>query len=114
MPSSLQLPADCIGKDGLPPEHGVAAQIQEAKRMDAIVSVPRPKVIVDTDPGRDDIFALLWACSLAKKGAIEIAVVTTAQGNVRAHLTCVGAEDSVGQSQGPELQFMRSGFAVSA
>jgi len=49
------------------PTSKVAAQIEEAKRIDAIVSVPTPKVIVDTDPGGDDIFALLWAAAWRRR-----------------------------------------------
>jgi len=46
-----------------------------------------PKVILDTDPGGDDIFALFWLQSLAKQGLVEIAAVTTAEGNVSARKT---------------------------
>jgi inosine-uridine nucleoside N-ribohydrolase len=46
-----------------------------------------PKVILDTDPGGDDIFAFLWLQSLAKRGLVEIIAVTTAAGNVSAQKT---------------------------
>lgn len=53
--------------------------------MNAPIS-PR-KILVDTDPGGDDIFALLWLQSLAKQGLAEIVAVTTVDGNVRANFT---------------------------
>lgn len=49
------------------------------------------KVILDTDPGGDDAFALLWLQSLAKQGIAEIVAVTTVNGNVRARQTFSGA-----------------------
>jgi inosine-uridine nucleoside N-ribohydrolase len=49
------------------------------------------KIILDTDPGGDDAFALLWLQSLAKQGIAEIVAVTTVDGNVRARQTFSGA-----------------------
>lgn len=49
------------------------------------------KIIVDTDPGADDSFALLWLMSLAKKGLAEIVAITTADGNVRPNYTFASA-----------------------
>lgn len=46
-----------------------------------------PKIILDTDPGGDDIFALLWLQSLAKQGLAELIAVTTAGGNVSTEKT---------------------------
>lgn len=50
-----------------------------------------PKIILDTDPGGDDIFAFLWLLSLVKKGAAELVAVTTADGNVAAKQTFLSA-----------------------
>ncbi len=47
----------------------------------------KQKIILDTDPGGDDIFALLWLLSLVKQGFVELIAVTTAQGNVDANVT---------------------------
>lgn len=47
----------------------------------------RQKIILDTDPGGDDIFALLWLLSLVKQGFVELIAVATAQGNVDANVT---------------------------
>jgi inosine-uridine nucleoside N-ribohydrolase len=52
---------------------------------------PAPKIILDTDPGGDDSFALLWLQSLAKQGLVEMIAVTAASGNVNAQLTFLGA-----------------------
>ena len=49
------------------------------------------KIIFDTDPGGDDIFALLWLQSLAKQGKAELVAVTTAEGNVSSELTFINA-----------------------
>jgi len=45
------------------------------------------KIIFDTDPGGDDIFALLWLLSLQKQGLLELIAVTTAEGNINSKLT---------------------------
>jgi inosine-uridine nucleoside N-ribohydrolase len=50
-----------------------------------------PKIILDTDPGGDDIFALLWLLSLVKQGLAELVAVTTAIGNVSAEQTFASA-----------------------
>ncbi|NET10433.1 MAG: nucleoside hydrolase [Symploca sp. SIO2B6] len=53
-------------------------------------STPR-KIILDTDPGGDDIFALLWLQSLVQQGFAQLVAVTTAEGNVSAARTFVSA-----------------------
>ncbi|PSN18597.1 nucleoside hydrolase [filamentous cyanobacterium CCP5] len=45
------------------------------------------KIILDTDPGGDDIFAFLWLLSLVKQGLADLAAVTAAEGNVAARKT---------------------------
>ncbi|MEA5470994.1 nucleoside hydrolase [Spirulina sp. 06S082] len=45
------------------------------------------KIILDTDPGGDDIFALFWIQSLVKQGFAELVAITTAEGNVPAKYT---------------------------
>ena len=50
-----------------------------------------PKIILDTDPGGDDIFALLWLISLVKQELAELVAVTTAEGNVSAEQTFAAA-----------------------
>ena len=47
----------------------------------------KPKIILDTDPGGDDIFALLWLQSLIRQGLAELVAVTTAEGNISARQT---------------------------
>ena len=49
------------------------------------------KIIFDTDPGGDDIFALLWLLSLQKQGKAELIAVTTAEGNINSKLTFINA-----------------------
>jgi inosine-uridine nucleoside N-ribohydrolase len=51
----------------------------------------RRKILLDTDPGGDDVFALLWLQSLAKQGLAEIVAVTTVDGNVRNQFTFANA-----------------------
>lgn len=50
-----------------------------------------PKIILDTDPGGDDIFALLWLLSLVKQGLADLVAVTAAEGNVAAQNTFANA-----------------------
>jgi len=50
-----------------------------------------PKLLLDTDPGGDDAFALLWLLSLVHQGQADLVAVTTAQGNVAAHQTFANA-----------------------
>lgn len=50
--------------------------------------MPEPtKIILDTDPGGDDIFAFLWLLSLVKQGLVDLVAITAAEGNVAAHKT---------------------------
>lgn len=55
------------------------------------MQLDKPKIILDTDPGGDDSFALLWLQSLAKQGLAEIVAVTASAGNVNARNTFLGA-----------------------
>ncbi len=52
--------------------------------------VPRP-ILLDTDPGGDDVVALLWLQSLAEQGVAEIVAVTTVGGNVHERNTFANA-----------------------
>lgn len=49
------------------------------------------KILFDTDPGGDDVLALLWLQSLAKQGYAEIVAVTTVAGNVDGKQTFANA-----------------------
>ena len=49
------------------------------------------KIILDTDPGGDDIFAFLWVLSLVKQQQAELIAVTTAEGNVAARQTFINS-----------------------
>ena len=49
------------------------------------------KILFDTDPGGDDILALLWLQSLAEQGYAEIVAVTTVNGNVDGKQTFANA-----------------------
>lgn len=46
-----------------------------------------PRIILDTDPGGDDILAFLWLLSLVKQGFADLVAVTSAAGNVAAQKT---------------------------
>jgi inosine-uridine nucleoside N-ribohydrolase len=54
------------------------------------------KIILDTDPGGDDAFALLWLQSLMQQGLVELVAVTTAAGNVAAQRTFMNASQLLG------------------
>ncbi|MGP1384858.1 MAG: nucleoside hydrolase [Thainema sp.] len=55
------------------------------------MTTPISKIILDTDPGGDDIFALLWLLSLVQQGFAELVAVTTTAGNVSAQQTFLNA-----------------------
>ncbi|MCT7974299.1 nucleoside hydrolase [Laspinema olomoucense] len=60
--------------------------------MSGEILTPFPrKILVDTDPGGDDTFALLWLQSLVKQGFAEWVGVTTVAGNVSPELTFANA-----------------------
>ncbi|NES96340.1 MAG: nucleoside hydrolase [Desertifilum sp. SIO1I2] len=65
------------------------------------------KILVDTDPGGDDIFALLWLQSLAKQGLAEIVAITTVDGNVRAKYTFNAASKILSVCGFPEVEIGR-------
>ena len=44
-------------------------------------------VVIDCDPGADDMFALVWALIMHKRGYISIKALTTSGGNVPAQAT---------------------------
>jgi inosine-uridine nucleoside N-ribohydrolase len=48
---------------------------------------PIPQIILDTDPGGDDVFAFLWLLSLMQQGFAEVVAVTATDGNVAASQT---------------------------
>lgn len=50
-----------------------------------------PQIILDTDPGGDDIFAFLWLLSLVQQGYATLVAVTSADGNVAAAKTFANA-----------------------
>lgn len=53
------------------------------------------KILIDTDPGVDDAFALFWLMSLAKQGFAEIDSVTTIGGNVIPQKTFLNASKTL-------------------
>lgn len=68
------------------------------------MTTPLSNIILDTDPGGDDIFALLWLLSLVRQGFAELVAVTTTEGNVSAQQTFLNASQvlaTVGYSQIP-------------
>lgn len=61
-----------------------------------ITQLSTPKIILDTDPGGDNIFAFLWLQSLVKQGLAELVAVTTTDGNVSAQKTFSNASQILG------------------
>lgn len=66
-----------------------------------------PKIILDTDPGGDDIFAFLWLLSLVKQGLAELVAVTAADGNVAARLTFSSSSQILGLGGFPRIEVGR-------
>jgi inosine-uridine nucleoside N-ribohydrolase len=48
-------------------------------------------IILDTDPGGDDLFALFWLLSLVRQDVADLVAITTAAGNVSAQRTFTNA-----------------------
>jgi len=67
-----------------------------------------PKIILDTDPGGDDVFALLWLLSLVHQGLAELLAVTTAEGNVSAHRTFATASRILTLGGYPQIEVGRA------
>lgn len=65
------------------------------------------KIILDTDPGGDDIFALLWVLSLVRQGLVELVAVTSADGNVSARQTFASASQILGLAGFPDIEVGR-------
>ncbi|HEY9627918.1 MAG TPA: nucleoside hydrolase [Coleofasciculaceae cyanobacterium] len=55
------------------------------------MTLSKPKIILDTDPGGDDSFAFLWLASLVQQGKADLVAVTSVDGNVSRALTFVGS-----------------------
>jgi inosine-uridine nucleoside N-ribohydrolase len=53
------------------------------------------RILLDTDPGGDDVVALLWLQSLAKQGVVEIVAITTVAGNVQGRCTFANASQTL-------------------
>lgn len=51
-----------------------------------------PQIIMDCDPGGDDVFALFWLLALHNKKICNVRAVTTTEGNVKAPLTFAAAD----------------------
>ncbi len=67
-------------------------QLRPTDASDEAEDRSRPcRILFDTDPGGDDVFALLWLQSLAKQGLVEIVAVTTVDGNVPNQYTFANA-----------------------
>ncbi|GAX38217.1 nucleoside hydrolase [Nodularia sp. NIES-3585] len=66
-----------------------------------------PKIILDTDPGGDDIFAFLWLLSLVKKQYAELIAVTSADGNVAAKRTFSSASQLLNLVGFPDIEVGR-------
>lgn len=51
------------------------------------VTTQPTKIILDTDPGGDDVFAFLWVLSLVRQQYANLVAVIATEGNVAAHQT---------------------------
>lgn len=65
------------------------------------------QIILDTDPGGDDIYAFVWLLSLVKQGLTELVAVTTADGNVAAERTFKSASQILNLVGFPDLEVGR-------
>jgi len=51
-----------------------------------------PQIIMDCDPGGDDVVAMFWLLALGQKKLCNVRAVTTTEGNVKAPLTFAAAD----------------------
>jgi inosine-uridine nucleoside N-ribohydrolase len=51
-----------------------------------------PRIILDCDPGGDDVVAMFWLLAMQSQKACKVLAVTTTQGNVKAPLTFAAAD----------------------
>ncbi|MEH2324660.1 MAG: nucleoside hydrolase [Nostoc sp.] len=65
------------------------------------------KIILDTDPGGDDIYAFLWLLSLVKQGLVELVAVTSADGNVPVKCTFSSASQILNLAGFPQIKVGR-------
>ncbi len=72
-----------------------------------IPAVSIPKIILDTDPGGDDIFAFLWVQSLVKQGLAELIAITATAGNVSARKTFSNASQILNLVGAPTIEVGR-------
>lgn len=66
-----------------------------------------PKIILDTDPGGDDIYAFLWLLSLVTQGHAELVAVTSAEGNVSVSQTFASASQILNLVGFPDTEIGR-------
>ncbi len=77
--------------------------------MSCAQEIPSPKkIIIDTDPGSDDAFALLWLQSLIKQSTAELIAVTTVAGNVSAQHTFTNASKILALGDINDIEIGRS------
>ncbi len=85
---------------------------QAARGSETSKQQPKPrKILFDTDPGGDDIFALLWLQSLAGQGHAEIVAVTTVSGNVDGRFTFANASRTLALGGFEHVEVGRSSAA---
>lgn len=72
-----------------------------------MASQPISKLILDTDPGGDDIFAFLWMASLVRQGLAELIAVTAVEGNVAALKTFSSSSQVLGLVELAEVEVGR-------
>ena len=51
-----------------------------------------PQLIIDCDPGGDDVVAIMWVLALQRQNACRLVALTTTEGNVKAPSTFNAAD----------------------
>jgi len=83
------------------------ASVSRIRAADPDPPPPR-KILFDTDPGGDDMFALLWLQSLSRQGHAELVAVTTTAGNVDSRQTFLNASRALALGGHPEVELARA------
>lgn len=100
-PTALRRALEAALSAGYDDEAALRAAVAAALGLETAVSKPEPEpeardavpqIIMDCDPGGDDVFALFWLLALSKQKVCDIRAVTTTEGNVKAPLTFAAAD----------------------
>jgi inosine-uridine nucleoside N-ribohydrolase len=82
----------------------ILIKIEQHIRISPMLHSQSPvKILLDTDPGGDDAYALLWLLSLMQQGIVDLVAIATAGGNVAAQQTFTNASQLLNLAGFPQI-----------